>query len=279
MKPVLTELPITTAKAGFYSGFNRIVALGSKILIGALILWAALFPGQANNFFVNMKNLVNANFGTWYMYVVIFFILTCFALALWPRTGRLRLGKPDEKPEFSRFSWFSMLFGAGIGIGMMTFATAEPIYQFSTNPEIIKGAVESQSLEAVRSAYRWSFLHWGLSAWACYALVGLALGFFAYSRDLPLTIRSSLVPLFGARMSGVLGHAVDIVAVLATVRRHIRHHRLWCVSICLGPSQYFGGRVDVKSRWLADHICDAFMSCHCYGRVNSLGFVGRRAGY
>lgn len=277
MKPVLTELPITTAKAGFYSGFNRIVALGSKILIGALILWAALFPDQANNFFVNMKNLVNANFGTWYMYVIIFFILTCFGLALWPRTGRLRLGKPDEKPEFSRFSWFSMLFGAGIGIGMMTFATAEPIYQFNTNPEIIKGAVESQSLEAVRSAYRWSFLHWGLSAWACYALVGLALGFFAYSRDLPLTIRSSLVPLFGARMSGVLGHAVDIVAVLATVVGI-------SVTIGYGVSQFVSGLHNISgAEWMlkADGSPTTFAMLLCLvivmgaSTLSALSGVGR----
>jgi len=211
------ELVIKISDKGFYTGFNPIVALGSKILIGVLILWAALFPEQANTFFQKTKDFVNASFGWWYMYVVIFFILTCCILALWPTTGKLRLGKSDERPEFSRFSWFSMLFGAGIGIGMLTFATAEPIYHFTNSPEIIKGLADSQSAEAVRSAYKWSFLHWGISAWSCYALVGLALGFLAYSRDLPLTIRSALQPLFGRHMSGLLGHIVDIVAVIATI--------------------------------------------------------------
>ncbi|MGB0906817.1 MAG: BCCT family transporter [Maricaulaceae bacterium] len=216
MKPAITELPIKTADSGFYDGFNRVVALGSKLLIGLLILWAAVFPEQAGKFLKNINGFVNANFGAWYMGVMALFIVVCFALALWPSTGKLRLGKEDDKPEFSRFSWFSMLFGAGIGIGMMTYAVGEPISQFGNNPDIIRGTVEGSTTEAVRSAYKWTFLHWGLSAWGCYALIGLALGFFAYSRGLPLTIRSALVPLFGRHMSGILGHAVDIIAVIAT---------------------------------------------------------------
>jgi choline/carnitine/betaine transport len=124
---------------------------------------------------------------------------------------------PEDKPEFSNFSWFSMMFGAGIGIGMLTFATAEPIYHFATNPDVIMGDAEGSSAENVRNAYKWSFLHWGIGAWACYALVGLALAYFSYRRNLPLTIRSALVPLFGKSLSGTLGHVVDIVAVVATV--------------------------------------------------------------
>ncbi|MEC8088441.1 MAG: BCCT family transporter, partial [Pseudomonadota bacterium] len=119
--------------------------------------------------------------------------------------------------EFSRFSWFSMMFGAGIGIGMLTYATAEPIFHFGNNPDVIRGIVGSETAENVRPAYKWSFLHWGFSAWACYALVGLALAFFSYSRGLPLTIRSGLTPLFGKALSGPLGHVVDIVSVIATI--------------------------------------------------------------
>lgn len=158
-----------------------------------------------------------ASFGTWYIYVMAFYLLTCLALAAWPATGRIRLAAEGEKPEFSTFSWFSMMFGAGIGIGMLTYATGEPIYHFSTNPEVITGQVASESAGVVRSAFKWSFLHWGLSAWGCYALTGLALAFFSYRRGLPLTIRSGLTPLFGSSLSGGLGHIVDIVAVIATV--------------------------------------------------------------
>ena len=197
LPPPITALPIETQRAGFYQGFNQFVAVGSKVLIGLLIIWAAVFPDQAGAFLSALNSWLLAHFGHWYMYVVFFYIVVCLGLAVWPATGRIHLGKPGEKPEFSRFSWFSMMFGAGIGIGMLTYATAEPIFHFGNNPDAIRGLVAAESAENVRPAYKWSFLHWGFSAWACYALVGLALAFFSYSRGLPLTIRSGLTPLFG----------------------------------------------------------------------------------
>jgi len=217
IKPPLTDLPIETADDGFYVGFNKIVAVGSKILIGLLILWAAVWSEQAGNVLKSIRAAVDANTGAWYMYVMTFYIIVCLALALWPSTGRLKLGRPEDVPEFSNFSWFSMMFGAGIGIGMLTYATGEPIYHFGTNPEVIQGLAEGSAADNVRPAYKWSFLHWGFSAWGCYAIVGLSLAFFAYSRGLPLTIRSGLAPLFGNALSGPLGHVIDIVSVIATI--------------------------------------------------------------
>jgi choline-glycine betaine transporter len=129
----------------------------------------------------------------------------------------MTLGLEGEKPEFTNFSWFSMMFGAGIGVGMLTWAVAEPVAHFAVNPETIRGITAPESADNVRMAFKWSFLHWGLSAWACYAVAGLSLAFFSYRRGLPLTIRSALTPLFGARLSGNLGHLIDIVAVVATI--------------------------------------------------------------
>jgi choline/carnitine/betaine transport len=215
--PPLMELPIKTAEGGFYNGFSKDVTVTAKILVGALIIWAVAFPDNAASVLGSLNSFLLANFATWYIWVVAFFIIVCILLALVPSTGRLTLGLPEDKPEFSNFSWFSMMFGAGIGIGMLTFATAEPIYHFATNPDVIMGSAEGSSAENVRNAYKWSFLHWGIGAWACYALVGLSLAYFSYRRNLPLTIRSALVPLFGKSLSGTLGHVVDIVAVVATV--------------------------------------------------------------
>jgi len=227
--PPLMELPIKTAEGGFYDGFSKDVTVTAKILVGALIVWAVAFPDNAASVLNGLNSFLLANFATWYIWVVAFFVIVCIALAIMPSSGRLRLGKPEDVPEFSNFSWFSMMFGAGIGIGMLTFATAEPMYHFATNPDVIMGAVEGSSAENVRPAYKWSFLHWGIGAWACYALVGLSLAYFSYRRNLPLTIRSGLVPLFGRSLSGTLGHVVDIVAVVATV---------------LGVSQTLGFGVD-----------------------------------
>jgi len=217
LPPPITNLNIDTRTDGFYAGFNHFVAVGSKVLIGLLIIWAAMFPEQAGAALSALNSWLLAHFGHWYMYVVFFYILVCVGLAAWPATGRIHLGKPGEAPEFSRFSWFSMMFGAGIGIGMLTYATAEPIFHFGNNPDVIRGTVLSETHDNVRPAFKWSFLHWGFSAWACYALVGLALAFFSYSRGLPLTIRSGLTPLFGKALSGPLGHIVDIVSVIATI--------------------------------------------------------------
>lgn len=243
-KQPLAELPIATADTGFYEGFNKFVTIGSKILIGLLIVWAAAMPDQAATALKSLNGFLMANFNAWYMYVMAFYVAVCLGLALVPATGKIHLGKPGEKPEFSNFSWFSMMFGAGIGIGMLTYATAEPIYHFSTNPDVIQGLVEGKSEENVRSAYRWSFLHWGLSAWGCYALAGLALAFFSYNRGLPLTIRSGLASLFGRSLSGSSGHLVDIIAVVATILGV-------SVTIGFGVSQFAAGMFNITgAEWM-----------------------------
>lgn len=217
IKPALTELPINTANDGFYRGFSQIVTISSKILIGGLVVWAIAFPEQSGAVLNGINSFILSSFAAWYIWVVALFVIMCIGLAIWPTAGRLKLGKNDDKPEFSNFSWFSMMFGAGIGVGMLTWAVAEPVYHFNNNPEVIQGITTGGAADNIRMAYKWSFLHWGLGAWACYAIAGLALGFFSYRRGLPLTMRSSLTPLFGSKLSGSAGHIVDIVAVVATI--------------------------------------------------------------
>ena len=129
-----------------------------------------------------------ASFASWYVYLVAFLTLVALVLAIIPQSGNLRLGAPGEEPEFGRFSWFAMLFGAGIGIGMLTYSTGEPLAHFQTNPDTIRGLVEPVSPENVRPAYMYTFLHWGFAAWSTYALVGLAVGYVAYRRGLPLSL-------------------------------------------------------------------------------------------
>lgn len=217
LKPPLMDLPIKTSVSGFYRGFTKDVTISAKILVGALIIWAVAFPEHAAAALGAINGIILASFNYWYVLAMAFFVILCFALALWPASGRLKLGMPDDEPEFSNFSWFSMMFGAGIGIGMLTFATAEPMYHWATNPSTIMGETTGSSADNVRAAYVWSFTHWGLAAWAAYAVVGLALGYFSYRRGLPLTIRSGLTPIFGKALSGPLGHVIDVVAVVATV--------------------------------------------------------------
>nr|WP_298929866.1 BCCT family transporter [uncultured Erythrobacter sp.] len=215
--PPMVDLHISTHDSGFYDGFSREVSIPGKVIVSLLIMWAIFFPVNAMDTLKVANSTIISSFSGWYVYLVAALIVVCLGLALLPQSGRLRIGAPDEKPEFSRFSWVSMLFGAGIGIGMLTYSTGEPLAHFTNNPDIIRGAIESRSTEAVRSAYMWTFLHWGFGAWCTYALVGLAIGYVSHRRGLPLTIRSSLVPLFGKSMSGIFGHVVDVVAVVATI--------------------------------------------------------------
>lgn len=217
LEPPLSDLPIRTAERGFYSGFSIDVTVTSKLAVGGLVLWAVAFPSQAGAVLGGLNSFILANFASWYIYVMALFVLVCLALAIWPAAGKLRLGHDDETPEFDNFSWFSMMFGAGIGVGMLTWAVAEPIYHFRNNPEVIMGLAEGETIGNFMNAYKYSYLHWGFSAWSSYAIAGLALAYFTYRRGLPLTIRSSLTPLFGKALSGPLGHLIDIVAVIATI--------------------------------------------------------------
>ena len=237
--------PITVAETGFYAGFNRVVAVGSKLVLAALIVWAAVAPKTAGKILESITDITVNAFGGWYMYVTFFFVLVCLGLALWPKSGRVILGGPEEKPEFSNFSWFSMMFGAGIGVGMLTYSTAEPIFHFANNPDVIKGLVGAQSPENVRFAYKWAAFHYALTPWACYGIVGMALGYFSYNRGLPLTIRSGLAPLFGKALSGPLGHLIDIVAILATIIGV-------GVTIGYGVSQFASGMFNITgAEWMS----------------------------
>ncbi len=247
ISPPLVELDINTHDRGFYDGFSREVTIPSKIIVSLIIMWAIFFPISANATLNVVNSSIVANFSGWYVYLVAALMVVCLGLALIPQAGSMRIGNPGEEPEFGYFSWFSMLFGAGIGIGMLTYSTGEPLAHFQNNPEIIRGAVAAASPEAVQSAYIYTFLHWGLAAWGCYGLVGLAIGYVAYRRGLPLTIRSALAPLFGKTMEGAVGHLVDVVAVVATILGV-------AVTLGLGVEQFVAG---LSRLGLGDWLLDA----------------------
>jgi len=235
---------IDTADTGFYEGFNRMVVVVPKFLVILLILWGGFYPQQAGELLLQAQNWSTQKFGGWYVYVTSFYLIVCLILALLPKTGKIKLGKPDEVPEFSMPTWLSMMFGAGIGIGMLTYSTAEPLFHFTVNPDTIQGLSTSLDANNVRNAYKWSLLHNALTPWACYGIIGLSLGYLVYNQGHPLTIRTSLQPLFGRAMSGNLGHIVDIVAILATIIGV-------GVSIGYGVSQFASGVFNISgAAWL-----------------------------
>ena len=252
-------ISINTEKSGFYEGFNRVVAVIPKLLIIMLIAWVGFSPSSAGQVLLELQNWSTQTFGAWYIYVTAFYTLVCLGLCIWPRTAYVKLGRPDEIPEFTTFSWLSMIFGAGIGIGMLTYSTAEPITHFTNSPDTIRGLSDGLDINNVRNAYKWAMLHYGLTAWACFGVVGLSLGYLSYNRQLPLTIRSGLEPLFGQTMSGTIGNVVDIVAILATIVG-------LGVTIGFGVSQFASGLFNITgASWLIDNAGKPTLMAQLFG--------------
>lgn len=209
------KMKIGLSDTGFYSGLNPVVTIISKTIIALLVIYAVAFPDSAVAVLSEMNTLLLSTFNAYYIYAVALFLIFCLVCCISP-FGKLKLGRDDERPEFSFFSWFSMMFSAGMGIGLMFYSIGEPLYHFQTNPELMQTGVTGAGTEAVPSAMRYTLLHWGLHAWGVYVAAGLAMAYFAYRKGLPLTIRSTLQPLFGDRLNGPTGHIVDIIAVVAT---------------------------------------------------------------
>ena len=243
IKEPFTDLNIPKQPSGFYEGYSLPIALKSKIVMVALVLWAIIFPVSANGTLDNWNWALLQGFNTFYIISVGIFAFFLIALAILP-SGKRKLGGVDTVPEFSNFSWFSMMFGAGLGVGLMVFATAEPLGLWGSNPVVVAGAVEGNSPEALTSAYRYTFLHYGFHAWAIYVVTGLSLAYYAYTRDMPLTIRSALTPLLGRAANGIIGHIVDVLGVLATILGV-------SVTIGYGVSQFVDGVYAVTGmEWL-----------------------------
>ncbi|TKB48878.1 BCCT family transporter [Ferrimonas sediminicola] len=155
------------------------------------------------------------NFDALFMWSANLFLIFCLWLIVSPY-GRIRLGGSEARPEHSNLSWMAMLFAAGMGIGLMFWGVAEPVAYFTGWYETPLG-VEAHSPEAAKVAMGATMFHWGLHPWAMYAIVALSLAFFSFNKGLPLSIRSIFYPLLGDKTWGWFGHAIDIMAVLATL--------------------------------------------------------------
>ncbi|WP_233979910.1 choline transporter [Pectobacterium versatile] len=190
---------------------NPVVFYTSAGLILTFSLMTMLFNKEANDWITHALNWVSATFGWYYLLAATLYIVFVIFIAS-SRFGSIKLGPEQSKPEFSLMSWAAMLFAAGIGIDLMFFSVAEPITQYMMPPE-----GQGQTIEAARQAMVWTLFHYGLTGWSMYALMGIALGYFSYRYNLPLTIRSALYPIFGKRINGPIGHSVDIAAVLGTI--------------------------------------------------------------
>lgn len=186
-------------------------------LATVFVLFSAIFPDTAKTVLYGGRQWVIETFDWMFLSAGSIFVVFCLLLIFSPY-GKIRLGGPDATPEFSRPSWFAMLFAAGMGIGLMYFSVAEPLIYFTSldgvgAPLGVHGGTEAAKQAALGAV----MYHWGLHPWAIYAVVGLSLAFFTYNKGLPLSIRSAFYPVLGDRVWGPIGNIIDTLAVLATL--------------------------------------------------------------
>jgi len=193
------------------SPLNKPVFYTSSAIIICLMCFAALMPTVADALFKTVQSAIVTN-GSWFYVLAVAFVVLFVVYLGMSRYGEIKLGPDHASPEFSFPTWLSMLFAAGMGIGLMFFGVSEPLMHFLAPP-----TAEAGTIDAVREAMKTTFFHWGIHAWAIYAIVALILGYFSYRQNLPLTLRSALYPLIGERIYGWPGHIVDIFAVTSTV--------------------------------------------------------------
>lgn len=191
---------------------EKTVFFGSSAIILSVVILAVSAQDAFSSVMAPIQHGIVKHFGWFYTLAVAAF----FAVALWAmisRVGRLRLGAPDEKPGYSFPAWLAMLFSAGMGIGLVFNGVAEPILHFAKPP----GPTEPGTLAAAKEAMRYTFLHWGLHAWAIYGVTGLIVAYAAYRKGMPLAIRSVFYPVLGHRIYGPLSDIVEIPAVIGTL--------------------------------------------------------------
>ncbi|MBO9509282.1 BCCT family transporter [Thalassospira sp. A3_1] len=233
---------------------NPVFAVSALTVI-AFVAYTLLMPDQANSVFSLLFSEVTQGFDWFFIGAADIFVILCLVVVVSPY-GKVRLGGRDATPDFSYVSWFSMLFAAGMGIGLMFYGVSEPLSHFSSSlggtavgADGIRtdwaplGAAATQE-EAIRLGMAASIFHWALHPWAIYAIVALSLALFSYNKGLPLTIRSAFYPIFGERVWGWPGHIIDILAVFATLFGLATSLGLGAVQANSGFNKLFGMPID-----------------------------------
>lgn len=183
----------------------------SATFVGLFVLWGFISPSSLNYIADNSLSWLITNFGWFYMLITAFFVLFVIILAISP-FGKMRLGRPGDRPEYSWISWIGMLFAAGIGVGFVFWGVAEPVLYYLDPPV----GVEPGTDEAAAAGLRYGAYHWALHPWAIFSIVGLTLAYVQFRKGRPALISSAFYPLIGDKSEGWIGQTIDVLAVLAT---------------------------------------------------------------
>jgi glycine betaine transporter len=261
--------------------FDPLVFWVSASLTILFVLWSILFPE-------NMESVVNAVFdwttqswGWLYLLTAFLLVVGCVVL-MFSRFGKMKLGRPEDKPEFSNFAWFAMLFGSAIAAGIVFWGPAEPAYHFMTPPPFFGG--EPKTVQAATNAMTYSFFHWGLSAWAIYAMLTIPLAHVCFTRGLPFKFSSAFYYLLGDRVHGTVGKVLDIFAVFATLGGLATTTGLIALQLGSGFKYQYGWEIGDAGQYLIIGVLTAIFTLAVYtglskgiraiGNLNMWIFVG-----
>ncbi len=213
---------------------NWRVFIISAVIILAFSLWAIIVPDNAAAVMAGAVAWISTNLGWFYVVTVTLVVLFVLWVAL-SKEGSVRLGPDHSRPQYNLFTWVAMLFAAGVGIDMLFYSVTGPITQYITPP-----SADPRSAAAAQDAVVWTMFHYGIAGWSMYALLGMAMGYFAYRWGMPLTIRAALYPLLGKRVRGATGDVIDIFALVGTVFGVATSMGIGVVLLNVGISWLFG---------------------------------------
>ena len=246
---------------------NPVFGISAGLILIFLIAVLVTDTATAKATLDGIKWDIIGTFDSFFVWSANIFLLFCIGLFVSPY-GKIRIGGENAEAEHSLMSWIAMLFAAGMGIGLMFWAVAEPVAYF-TGWYKTPLNVEANTAEAAEMAMAATMYHWGLHPWAIYGVVGLSLAFFAYNKGLPLSIRSIFYPILGDRTWGVAGHVIDILAVLATLFGLATSLGLGAQQAAGGINHVFGVEGGTRVTDTGDYWCD------CSGGVLSGAWPGR----
>lgn len=212
---------------------NPPVFFGAGGCVIAFCIFGAGFTDIAEPFFNRLQSGISRFFGWYYVLVVTGLLLFSLWLGI-SRVRHIRIGGPGTQPEFGRLAWFSMLFAAGMGIGLVFWAVAEPLMHYD-NPLL----ADPRSEAALKEALRLTFFHWGLHAWGIYVVLALGVAYFHFNKGMPLAPRSIFYPLLGYRINGWIGHAIDILCTVGTLLGVATSLGIGAIQINAGLAQFF----------------------------------------
>ena len=217
------------------NAIDKTITISSVLVCSVFIVATLISADMVKEVFNKIFKFFINNFGWSYLLCVAGFVLFCFVMAM-SKFGNIRLGKDDEVPEFSLPAWFAMLFAAGMGIGLVFWGVAEPMFHYATPPHS-----GPKTPQAAAEAMRIAFFHWGLHPWSCYAVVALVLGYFQFRKDKPGLFSWTLEPLIGTeRVEGGIGKSIDALAIVVTLFGVANSLGMGAMQVSTGLNKLYG---------------------------------------